>query len=82
MTPDVVEVKALPNFVIEATFADGEVRRLSMHPYLDYPAFAELKEGSLFMRAHVAHGVVAWNDEIDLSPDTLYLKGASVTRAR
>jgi len=53
-----------------------------MHPYLDYPAFAELKKGSLFMRAHVANGVVAWNDEIDLSPDTLYLKGASVARAR
>ena len=81
MTPDVVEVKALPNFVIEATFADGEVRRLSMHPYLDYPAFAVLKEGSLFMRAHVANGVVAWNDEIDLSPDTLYLKGACVAES-
>jgi hypothetical protein len=24
---------------------------------------------------HVAHGTVAWTDEIDLSPDTLYLRG-------
>jgi hypothetical protein len=29
----------------------------------------------LFMRAHVVGGVVTWNDEIDLSPDTLYLRG-------
>ena len=81
MTPDVIEVKALPNFVIQATFADGEVRCLDMHPYLDYPAFAELREASLFMRAHVANGVVAWNEEIDLSPDILYLRGVCVTRA-
>ena len=82
MTPDVVEVKALPNLVIEARFADGEVRRLDMHPYLDYPAFAELKKGSSVERAHVANGVVVWSDEIDLSPDTLYLKGTCVARAR
>jgi hypothetical protein len=23
----------------------------------------------------VAHGTVAWTDEIDLAPDTLYLRG-------
>jgi hypothetical protein len=33
------------------------------------------------MRAHVEHGVVVWNDEIDLSPDTLYLRGLPGTVA-
>ncbi len=46
-----------------------------MRPYLDYPAFAALRYFNLFMRAHVAHGVVVWSEEIDLSPDTLYLRG-------
>ena len=32
-------------------------------------------EPGLFMRAHVAHGTVVWTEEIDLSPDTLYLRG-------
>jgi hypothetical protein len=27
------------------------------------------------MKAHIAYGTVVWNDEIDLSPDTLYLRG-------
>jgi hypothetical protein len=27
------------------------------------------------MKAHVSSGAVTWNDEIDLSPDTLYLRG-------
>ena len=78
MTPDVVSVKALANFIIEARFIDGEIRRFDMSPYLDFPAFSDLKEDGLFMRAHVSNGVVTWNDEIDLSPDTLYLRGESV----
>lgn len=75
MTPDVIKVKAIQDYLLEAEFATGEKRRFDMRPYLDYPAFSALKEDSLFMRAHVEHGVVVWNDEIDLSPDTLYLRG-------
>lgn len=75
MTPDVVYVKALPDFCLEAEFKTGERRFFDMTPYLGYPAFSALSDKSLFMRAHVAVGAVAWNDEIDLSPDTLYLLG-------
>jgi hypothetical protein len=75
MTPDVLAVKALPNYQIEAQFADGEVRRFDMSPYLDYPAYSKLRAESLFMHARVLNGTVAWTDEIDISPDTLYLKG-------
>ena len=75
MTPDVVKVQALPDYCIEAVFADGERRWFDMKPYLQYPAFSALADGNLFMRAHVACGTVAWSDEIDLSPDTLYLRG-------
>ena len=75
MTPDVIQVKATPDFFIEAEFETGELLRFDMRPYLDYPAFSPLKDPDLFMRAHVEHGVVVWNDEIDLSPDTLYLRG-------
>jgi hypothetical protein len=62
-------------FFIEAEFATGELRRFDMRPYLNYPAFAALSNTMLFMRAYVENGVVVWNDEIDLSPDTLYLRG-------
>ena len=75
MTPDVVKVRALPGYLIEAEFENGEVRRFDMKPYRDYPAFSVLKEDALFMHAHVEGGVVVWNDEVDLSPDTLYLRG-------
>ncbi len=53
MTPDVVAVKALPDYVIEAEFADGEVRRFILQPYLAHPAFADLRKDGLFMRDHI-----------------------------
>ena len=75
MTPDVVKVCAQPDYSLEAVFANGERRRFDMKPYLSYPAFSPLLETNCFLKAHVAYGVVVWTDEIDLSPDTLYLRG-------
>ena len=73
LTPDVIQAQTFDNYDLAVTFADGEKRRLSMAPYLEYPAFSPLKDIGLFMRARVAHGTVIWTDEIDISPDTLYL---------
>jgi len=46
-----------------------------MSPYLDFPAYSKLRAESLFMHARILNGAVAWTDEIDISPDTLYRKG-------
>lgn len=75
MTPDVVRVSPLFDYRLEVEFATGEKRLIDMRPYLTYPAFAPLAEGGMFLKAHVALGTVAWTDEIDISPDTLYLRG-------
>ena len=37
---DVVKVKALPDYCLEAEFETGEVRWFDMKPYLGFPAFA------------------------------------------
>lgn len=75
MTPDVIQVVASPDYFIVAEFATGEMRRFDMRPYLDFPAYAELREKSMFLRAHVEHGTVVWSEDIDLSPDLLYMRG-------
>ena len=75
MTPDVIKVEATPDFFLLAEFETGERRRFDMRPWLNLPAFAALKEPGQFMRAHVEHGTVVWSEDIDLSPDTLYLRG-------
>jgi len=78
MTPDVIRVTPLPEFYLEAEFTTGEIRRFDLKPYLGFPAFSSLRRNGLFMRAHVAHGTMAWSDEMDLSPDTLYLQGVVI----
>lgn len=75
MTPDVIKVKTLPEYCLVAEFETGELRWFDMKPLLSFPAFSELCNDGLFSRASVVYGTVTWNDEIDLSPDTLYLRG-------
>lgn len=75
MTPDVIKVVASPDFFMKVEFSTGEVRQFDMRPYLQYPAFASLKQPGMFLRARVEHGTVVWSEDIDVSPDTLYLRG-------
>ena len=63
------------DYTLRLRFNNGEIRCFDMRPYLDYPAFAELRKNALYRRATVVNGTVTWTDEIDLSPDTLYLRG-------
>ncbi|MDD2809723.1 DUF2442 domain-containing protein [Rhodoferax sp.] len=81
MTPDVTKVVATADFLIEVEFSNHEVRQFDMRPYLQYPAFATLKQPGKFLRARVEHGTVVWSDDIDLSPDTLYLRSKPISSA-
>lgn len=78
MTPDVIAVKDLANYELLVTFAGGEKRRFSMRPYLNYPAYQPLRQPGKFRLAHVLNGTVAWSEDVDISPDTLYIKGEPV----
>jgi len=75
MTPDVVEVNAYQETVLKVEFTDGSIRLFDVKPLLQYPAFAKLRDDTLFMQAQVQNGTVVWNEEIDISPDTLYWRG-------
>lgn len=75
MTPDVTHVNSQANFEMLVTFANGECKLFSMLPYLNYPAFSQLNEPGKFAAAHVENCTVQWTEDIDISPDTLYLAG-------
>jgi hypothetical protein len=75
MNPDVVSVQPQPDFCLLVAFSSGETKRFDVKPYLDYPVYQKLKQGNYFARAHVEHGTVVWNEQTDLSPDSLYLLG-------
>jgi hypothetical protein len=72
----VVSVRALDDFRLDLTFASGERRIFSAHPYLDKGIFTELQDPTYFQQVRVVFGAVAWPNEQDFSPETLYLESA------
>jgi Protein of unknown function (DUF2442) len=74
MNPRITFVEPLENFKLKLKFTDNSVREFDMKPYLSYPAFEDLAEVDLFKRATIFLGTVKWNEEIDMSPDTLFLE--------
>ena len=73
MNPRIKSVIALSDYTLELEFDNGEKGHFSMQPYLDYPVYKPLKDYSLFKKAKATMGFVSWTDDIDMSPDTLYL---------
>lgn len=80
MNSRVEKVVCLDKTNIEITFKSGEVKVFDVVRYFDYPVYEELKDESLFKKAYVINGTVAWNDFIDFDPDTLYLEGKELVR--
>lgn len=59
-------------------FKNGEQKEFDISPYLSFPVFEKLKDKSFCSRARVINGTVAWDDEIDFDPDTLYLESRTI----
>ena len=74
MNPRVIAAECQPDQSIVLTFDNGEKRRFDARPYLDYPVFQPLQEITYFLRGKADHGTVAWPNEEDFCPDTLYLE--------
>jgi hypothetical protein len=46
-----------------------------------YRTFQTSACASLFSKAHLQAGTVVWNDELDISPDNLYLDSTQIDKA-
>ena len=71
-------VKADSDFCLLLTFTDGARRRFDMRPYLHFPVFQRLENPGYFALARVDYGTVTWPGEIDIAPETLYVKSIPV----
>ena len=74
MNPRVIDVKPKPDFLLELTFTNGEIRQFNMKPYLDIGIFRELNDLSLFNSVKPYLGSIQWKNGQDLCPDTLYME--------
>ncbi len=81
MNPRITFVETKENYKLILKFTDKSTREFDMKPYLKYPAFEELKEQAVFKNATVFLGTVQWNEEIDMSPDTLFLNSNLISIA-
>ncbi|GAM08439.1 hypothetical protein OR1_00711 [Geobacter sp. OR-1] len=68
-------VRANDDWTLEIAFDDGAERRHDVKPLLGCEAFAGLKNIEIFRSIHNGGYFVEWDNEADLSADTLYIEG-------
>ena len=73
MNPRVKSVVPLEHYQLEIEFTNGEIGVYDCSALLGFGVFSELKEAAYFGRVTVVNGTVAWPNEQDICPDTLYL---------
>ncbi len=71
---DVVRLEARPGNILVIDFENGERRRFDMTPYLTRKPFQSLSTPSVFLAARVENGTVVWPGNLDIAPETLYLR--------
>lgn len=74
MNPRIKSIKRVLGTALTLEFTNGEVKTFDAEPYLNQGVFTRLKDPVLFQQASVAYGTVTWPDELDISPDTIYLE--------
>ncbi|PWU17611.1 MAG: DUF2442 domain-containing protein [Bdellovibrio sp.] len=78
MSPRAKKVKAVAGYKIEVEFTNGEVKVFDVSQLLDLPVYQPLKNRSYFEKVYIDGGIVQWPNEVDISPDTLYLDSQEV----
>ena len=73
MNPRILSVKTVDEYKLKLVFTNGEIGIYDCSPLLSFGVFSELKDKNYFNKVQVLDGSVAWQNEQDICPDTLYL---------
>ncbi|MEM9275264.1 MAG: DUF2442 domain-containing protein [Cyanobacteria bacterium P01_F01_bin.143] len=73
MNPRIHEVIPMPDYKLKLIFTNGELGIYDCSNLLDFGVFQELKNQNYFNQVKILDGTVAWPNEQDICPDTLYL---------
>ena len=70
-----ISVRALPRHRIYLEFSDGTKGEVDLSDLVGKGVFEAWNENEFFEKVHIgSHREVKWSDEIELCPDSLYLK--------
>ena len=78
MNPRIKKAVANDNHTISIVFTNDEIGLFDLKPFLEKGKFKELKDINNFKRFHLDDGVINWYNELDISPDTVYLLSRDV----
>jgi hypothetical protein len=73
MEPRIKDVKLNTDFTFNCLFVNGEHGKFDIKPFLDNGRFKELRNFEKLKDFKLIDGVLNWFDEIDISPDTVYI---------
>jgi hypothetical protein len=68
-------VKALPNYRLYLEFSEGAKGEVDLSNLAGKGVFEAFIQPGFFEKVHIgSHREIKWNDEVELCPDSLYLK--------
>ncbi|OQY44635.1 MAG: hypothetical protein B6242_12185 [Anaerolineaceae bacterium 4572_78] len=70
--PVVVYAVYKKDYIIEVEFDNGVRKAIDFEPWLSGQVFEPLKDKAYFKRFFIEGGTVAWPNEADIAPETLY----------
>lgn len=70
----VIAVQPLDDYQLVVTFDNQEIRLFDVSPFLEKGIFTRLKDKSFFSQVYIAWDTICWPEELDISPDTVYLR--------
>ncbi|MCX6153067.1 MAG: DUF2442 domain-containing protein [Candidatus Kapabacteria bacterium] len=73
MSPKVIKVEYSNEYKLLLEFENREKKIFDVSQFMSIGKFKELHDIQLFKTYRICNGAIEWANEIDLSPDTLYL---------
>ena len=65
-------VEVREGYILRLWFEDGSVKEFDCHQIFNDKPFEPLQDKFFFSQAHIFADTVAWSDEIDIAPETVY----------
>lgn len=79
MNPRVKKVTPQPGYKLKIVFSNNEQGLYDCSKLLDFGVFQELKDVAYFNKVMVCDGTVAWPNDQDICPDTIYIDAVKNT---
>jgi len=79
MNPRVKKVTPQPDYKLKIVFTNNEQGLYDCSKLLDFGVFQELQDVDYFNKVRVCDGTVAWPNEQDICPDTIYIDAVKKT---